>query len=364
MSELAISRVLCINLDYRTDRWAHMCEQAAEHGLPPLERFSAIRPTEPAPGLTIGATGAFLSHRAVWQRLVDEGSPAAIVFEDDAVLCDDFVSRCNTLVAALPAEWDLVYLGYWLRASEVTELDALRIEARNTYCLYGYLVSQGGAAKLFGVASELRMPIDDLLLSDAARGLRLSAAKQPLVESASFGSDIRPDGHADERAALDACRSGLAPLPLDGRKAHVLLHHPWWARNGWRDVLGMFLREFSVDDDVTLVLWADPRQGYPVGRAFDMVSELITQTCADPERSGNLILLGADLDAEGVARLFAAANWVVPHYGEPLQEERARRLGIPVLGVLARVPSVLRAALGGSPSKLTPNSAYPTEKPL
>ena len=43
--------------------------------------------------LTPGMIGCYLSHRTCWQRCVDGGHDAVIVFEDDAVIAPDFKAK-------------------------------------------------------------------------------------------------------------------------------------------------------------------------------------------------------------------------------------------------------------------------------
>jgi len=58
-----------------------------------------------------GAIGGAMSHRALWQRCVDEKRPL-LILEDDAVLRRDFQARVSDLVEHLDDRWDIIRLGY------------------------------------------------------------------------------------------------------------------------------------------------------------------------------------------------------------------------------------------------------------
>merc|ERR1719401_1821141 len=55
--------------------------------------------------------GCFRSHQRIWQRMVKENVLAVVVFEDDVLLADNFKERLKTVLAELPADWDICLLG-------------------------------------------------------------------------------------------------------------------------------------------------------------------------------------------------------------------------------------------------------------
>ena len=64
-------RVVCINLDRRTDRWAECVELVAKHDLR-VERVSAVdgRTLADTPYLKKGMLGCVLSHRIVYEAMM------------------------------------------------------------------------------------------------------------------------------------------------------------------------------------------------------------------------------------------------------------------------------------------------------
>lgn len=60
---------------------------------------------------TPGQLGCAMSHRMLWQKCVEKDTPL-IIFEDDAVLRQDFAAGFTHIYQQLPATWDCVLLGY------------------------------------------------------------------------------------------------------------------------------------------------------------------------------------------------------------------------------------------------------------
>ncbi|HCK82988.1 MAG TPA: hypothetical protein DHW63_00200 [Hyphomonadaceae bacterium] len=114
-----------INLDRDGERRAHMERQCAQAGLR-FERFSAangadlpeiLRPYFPFAGdgersvLSRGEIGCYASHLSLCQLIVADAIAApALILEDDVELPQDFVALLHALIAALPADWDIVRL--------------------------------------------------------------------------------------------------------------------------------------------------------------------------------------------------------------------------------------------------------------
>lgn len=105
-----------INLDARLDRRAYMETQLAALGVA-AERLPAITPDRIAPeqlakvahegGPTPTELACNLSHRAIWQIVLDRGLAGALVLEDDGVLSGQLGAAVAD-VAKLGAEIDLV----------------------------------------------------------------------------------------------------------------------------------------------------------------------------------------------------------------------------------------------------------------
>lgn len=86
------------------------------------------------PGLkyTPGALGAALSHLGLWSQAAQQDTPL-VIFEDDALLCRNFATESERLIATLPEGWDVALLGYNFNAP--ITIDALPGVTRGTVTL-------------------------------------------------------------------------------------------------------------------------------------------------------------------------------------------------------------------------------------
>lgn len=128
---------------------------------------------------------------------------------------------------------------------------------------------------------------------------------------------------------------GIAAWPLDGRKETVYFHHPLWSGHAWRKVVASYAGTFEASEDVTLALWLDPAQGVSLEEASERIVGAVIAAGGNPEAMPDILLVPDELDAEGLARLYAAADWVVPAE-DARQIDRAVKTARPVLGSLTR----------------------------
>ncbi|MCB1361778.1 MAG: glycosyltransferase family 25 protein [Rhodobacteraceae bacterium] len=107
-------RIVVINLPDRADRRRGIDAELRKAGLSldhtAVELFTAVRPDTAAGFPSIGAHGAFRSHRGVMARLLDQGWSRALVLEDDMAFAPGAIARLPALAAALAVrDWDMLY---------------------------------------------------------------------------------------------------------------------------------------------------------------------------------------------------------------------------------------------------------------
>lgn len=59
---------------------------------------------------TSGELGIWLSHLNCWKYLAESQLDALLVFEDDAIISEDFLDDLNTYINELPSDWDVLAL--------------------------------------------------------------------------------------------------------------------------------------------------------------------------------------------------------------------------------------------------------------
>lgn len=58
-----------------------------------------------------GAYGCFMSHSMILQQISQHNYTNTMILEDDAIFCDNFYDKLETLSNNLPPDWDQLYLG-------------------------------------------------------------------------------------------------------------------------------------------------------------------------------------------------------------------------------------------------------------
>jgi glycosyl transferase family 25 len=125
--------------------------------------------------LTAGELGCTLSHLGIWHHVASHNIPWALIFEDDAHLIESsFLKGFESVLAHLPADWDVVYLQHPTDDPKKGQLTVLgngsvkkfRQDNRGVARAHAYMVSHKGAQKLVGYSNPFEF-ISDGLLSEA-----------------------------------------------------------------------------------------------------------------------------------------------------------------------------------------------------
>jgi glycosyl transferase family 25 len=62
--------------------------------------------------MTLGHIACSLSHRKVYEKMVQDGIRKAMIFEDDAIPAFENLSQIPFVLEELPADWEFLYWGY------------------------------------------------------------------------------------------------------------------------------------------------------------------------------------------------------------------------------------------------------------
>ena len=184
-----------INLDRSPERLAAFTVQAQKAGID-FERFAAIDgklvPEEELAAqradrfefqpINRFETALFLSHRAIWQKLVDSGEPMCAIFEDD-VLLSAATQSAFKLISALPSDFDVVKLETTNRKVIVSAqpvAKAADFAMHHLRSWHGgaaaYVLSRKGATMLLARTVKLADPVDQVIFnpfSSISRLLRI-----------------------------------------------------------------------------------------------------------------------------------------------------------------------------------------------
>jgi glycosyl transferase family 25 len=141
------------------------------------------------PDLTAGAVGCYLSHLQAWQHIASSGGQTGLVFEDDADIPSDALSKTVDLMRKVPADWDIVLLGYEGGGSFVAS-GVVRVP--RFLRTHAYVIKTACAKRLGTEMLPIRKQLD-WQLSDMIRDKKLNVygALPKLVDVAYQGTDIQ-----------------------------------------------------------------------------------------------------------------------------------------------------------------------------
>ena len=201
---MPFDRVVCINLDRRPDRWASFQQSAAPH-IPAdrIHRYSAFDAQKLLiPSWWNGTPGGYactLSHRFAIAETFAAGAESALFFEDDALLAPDFASRLAQLMLAVPADWQLLYLGgqHRPRFKPLPVADGV-VRCRQTIRMHAYALHRRGAQVVHDhIARTPR--ICDQALADINPRLPAYAPSRWMVAQRADFSDVESRRHEKDR---------------------------------------------------------------------------------------------------------------------------------------------------------------------
>ncbi|WP_100644104.1 glycosyltransferase family 25 protein [Alteromonas facilis] len=114
--------------------------------------------------LNMGEIACYLSHRAIWQRIVDEHIPFAIILEDDVHLHSSLPQSISA-IEQMPEDWDYIKLAQHVRKRPTVHQHRFGDYTRVTYAKVpartcAQAVSYAGAKKLLEHSLPIIRPID------------------------------------------------------------------------------------------------------------------------------------------------------------------------------------------------------------
>jgi len=190
-----------------------------------------------------GELGCLLSHRAVYQHIVDQGLPFALILEDDARLASETQSVLEALLAKnIP--FDLIRLLGSPKVARKTHRKILKLYGdfwlvrllTTPGGAHATLVSQEGARKLLKHLARFAFPIDTILGRTWETGLNVYSVQPGLaVQDLSFESSIGED-RFDKAIALKGLHHTQFKLTRAIFKISEMIGKRWvFYKNLWND---------------------------------------------------------------------------------------------------------------------------------
>jgi glycosyl transferase family 25 len=182
------------------------------------------------PPLNLGEIACSLSHRNIYQAMVENGWKRVLIFEDDVVPDTNTLHKLPDCLKELPADWELFYLGYlknekatlgkklkqyWYKLLCLSGLSHLPIKMINRMlpkrfspslmeagfhdCTHAYALSLSGAKKLINAQTPVIHRADNLLSASVMKNeLKAFICKSNLFNQEIF-TDIADKSFVRER---------------------------------------------------------------------------------------------------------------------------------------------------------------------
>lgn len=172
-----------INLDSSPQR-LNRCKQRLDAQSLAFERVSAVKGSELDESqrqahyceslnrkryhtaLSNGEIGCYLSHRKVWQLIVERNLDYAVVLEDDIELIGD-VAQALTALNTIPVSWDIIKLSAYRKRTRKVAYSCvvanqlhLTVHAKPMTGCAAYAITQPAAKKLLQSTSKFGRPVD------------------------------------------------------------------------------------------------------------------------------------------------------------------------------------------------------------
>ena len=208
--------------------------------------------------MTKGELGCLLSHRAIYQAIVDRDIEKAVILEDDTILSTDFPDVVRALIE-LPVVWDMVRFldneKIYKKCRDIGPLCGAYTLIRPATTSGGghaYLVTQNGARHLLRHTRQNYLPIDILHSYVWRTGLEIFAVKpspavrdmviESTMEGTRFIKQLQISGWW--KAIYPATRLWLRLSEWAGKRSSYWLSWPADLRNRRR--LNIRYRQFET----------------------------------------------------------------------------------------------------------------------
>lgn len=94
-----------------------------------------------------GSYGCYSSHISILHTIIDSSLNNTIIFEDDAVFCENFTEKLVDCFNALPQDWNQFYIG-GQHLKNPTKINEYILKGSNINRTHGYIIKNSETAKV------------------------------------------------------------------------------------------------------------------------------------------------------------------------------------------------------------------------
>lgn len=173
-----IDKIYVINLKKNKDRYKKFMKNARKANVK-VDRFNAVYGKELSKdhpdilkyfakdhGLNPGQIGCALSHIKIWEDAIRHNYKNIIVFEDDAIIPEDFWEKFNNSYNELPKNWDMLLLGGTRLGGSIYSKNLLKPSKKSGNWGTSSLLINVNFLKKIIKDVKLQLPIDDYFINN------------------------------------------------------------------------------------------------------------------------------------------------------------------------------------------------------
>lgn len=205
VNNMKIDKIYVINLKKNTDRLEKFMENAKKANVT-VERFDAIYGKELQKDhpdivkyfvkdhkLIPGEIGCALSHIKIWQDTIDNNYNNILVFEDDAIIPENFWNKFNKAYEELPKDYDMLLIGCCTcTGNTINKTKLIKANSIGNWCTAGYLININYCKKIMEriIKNEINESIDNFLRKNYHKDNIYIALPPFIIQDKTMESDI------------------------------------------------------------------------------------------------------------------------------------------------------------------------------
>lgn len=304
----------CINSYWKKNRRTHAEQEFAKHDLA-VDFVSAIdagalQVRAVVESLSKGMVGCYLSHLKLIEEISRQPTGYYVVFEDDVTLDNDFTSRLNEVVQALPVGIDIAFLGYQGESGIEIDKHWRFIADTHVHGFYGYILTPLGAKKIVKSIDTIRAEIDiqvlQLVRSGAINGCFI--ANKIVHHNYLFGSTARNEAAANIDLGSDFSNQHNS---IKNGKTIAFYHNYYLRIGGIETAIYNLSKELSKRGYKTIVAYSDAEYSM---KKYSENSEVIN--IKNKTIECDVLLLSAHLDYPENIKAKEYVQWIHSDYSQ------------------------------------------------
>lgn len=157
-------KIYCINLESRPDR-KKRCKEIFSHFNLNVNFINAIdgKKIQNTNGLKSGAAGCCLSHKMVYEDILNNNIKTALIMEDDVEFDKDVEKRFYEYYKMVPEDWQMIYFGGNHRNKKIKMINRHVHKLEKTYTTHCYAIKREAIPTIINRMKDetiFSMPID------------------------------------------------------------------------------------------------------------------------------------------------------------------------------------------------------------